>query len=202
MTFEYHTGGPFTCADCGGVVLRGEPHYRKAVAKRSEGDTGPSERSDTSEPTGPVDEPEARAERLEHRHFCCRPADCSRLVRNPAGGPVCGGAHVTNVGWWPCSQCGIAHGGHCPPPEAPLPPWPPPGWHDPETGRVPVDRRHEVAVRRLARQRQAERALVADSGVPASRRGPETGRVDSDTLVRSEGPVSPCERVQDARRRA
>jgi hypothetical protein len=54
-------------------------------------------------------------------------------------------AGVTNVGWWPCSQCGIAHGELCPPPDAALPPWPPAGWSYPETGRRPADRRQEVA---------------------------------------------------------
>lgn len=137
---DYFDEGPFTCVACGGEILRGEPHQRNWVKRAS---TIAPEAPQGVE-TASVDSRPAH----ECRHFCCDPPACrDAFAHADQKWPACNGAHVTNVGWWLCSQCGIAHGGHCPAPDGPLPPWPPPGWTDPETGRSPVDRREEVARR-------------------------------------------------------
>lgn len=132
--YDYYTEGPFTCAGCGGEILRGEPHSRQSPKKGAVIDSGLAQ--------GP--------QNYVRKHFCCHADSClyAAYLQGQRDKP-CDCAHVTNVGWWPCSQCGVAHGGHCPSPDAELPPWPPPGWRDAETGRASVDRRRQVERHRL-----------------------------------------------------
>lgn len=151
--YDYYTEGPFTCADCGGEILRGEPHQRKSLPKPavidSEGDRGSLGEPEVSGASPQENRPQ------QHRHFCCQPTDClyGRYLIGERD-KSCQCAHVTNVGWWPCSECGVAHGGHCPSPDAPLPPWPPAGWRDAETGRAHIDRRREAQRRRMDFERR------------------------------------------------